>query len=74
VATLTTEERNYIISLLKHPALFKLFDELEQSNFSDALFAKPHEHDKINSALGENRAIQSLRQKLQLTEAAKAAS
>jgi len=71
LADLTPDDRNYIISLLKHPALFKLFDEMEQSNVNDALFAKPHEHDKINSALGEVRAIQNLRQKLQLIEAAR---
>jgi hypothetical protein len=69
LANLTPEERNYAVSLLKHPVIHRLFDELEQSNFSDALFAKPHEHEKINSALGEIRAVQSLRQKLQLIEA-----
>ena len=70
MVVLTTEERNHIKALLKHPALFKLFDELEQSNFNDALNAKPHETDKINSALGEVRAVQSLRRKLELTVAA----
>jgi hypothetical protein len=69
MAALTQEEKQYAMSLLKHSLVTKLFDEMEMSYFNDAVFAKPHETDKINSALGEVRAVQQLRRKLQLLEA-----
>lgn len=66
MASLTEDEKNYALSLLKHSVVFTLFDELEQSLFSEALNAKPHEPDKINSALGEIRALKNLRRSLDL--------
>ena len=66
MANLTIEERNYAIQLLKHPVIFKLFDELEASRLNEAVACKPTDTDKINAALGEVRAVRNLRQTLEL--------
>lgn len=68
MAALTPEERNHVLSLLKHPAIFKLFDELEASRLNEAVTAKPTETDRINAALGEVRAVRSLRTSLNIIE------
>lgn len=64
MVSLTKEEREYCIQLLSHPAIHKLFDELEAVRLNEALGYKPTETDKINGALAECRAIKSLRQTL----------
>lgn len=66
MADLTIEERNYALSLLKHPVIFKLFDELESSRLNEAVMCKPTDTDKINAALAECRAVRNLRQTLDL--------
>ena len=66
MANLTIEERNYAIQLLKHPVIFKLFDELESSRLNAAVTANPTDTDKINAALGEVRAVRNLRVTLEL--------
>jgi hypothetical protein len=66
MASLTQEERQYALQLLKHPVIFKLFDELEDSRLNEAVTCRPTDTDKINAALGEVRAVRNLRQTLEL--------
>ena len=63
---LTDDERKYALSLLKHPVIFKLFDDLEASRLNEAVTCKPTETDRINAALGEVRAVRNLRNTLEL--------
>lgn len=66
---LTDDEKRFALSLLKHSVIHKLFDELEASRLNEAVTAKPVETDKINAALGEVRAVRSLRRSLELIRA-----
>ena len=66
MVALTREEKDYALQLLKHPVIFKLFDELEASRLNEAVTCKPTDTDKINAALGEVRAVRNLRTTLEL--------
>ena len=69
MATLTKTEREFVLSLMQHEAVHKLFDDLEQSRLNEAVSCKATETEKINAALGEVRAVRSFRKSLEIIAA-----